>query len=328
MKKPGGSDESVDAEADAFKHGAALLETFLGERLGDIEEFSFGVGVEASPEEVLRCGFEAAPVVVVAVKDDFIALVLAGAKVFDQRLGVVARGAVVVVGDDELDAVLDAEAVEGFALFLNQAERAWVEVMKGDDEGAGHGLIFKTSEVVAVKGWVEGEVFEDGVEIDGLGVEGAVFGDFAAIEDFEAVAFKHACAAAGIEGDDLAIDGFGVVLVEVVEEGVDEGAGVGDVAGFGVEVDVEVGDAFGGEGSFFFAALDEPAEVVASGLVVGFPAKEDFKGEDGDVEELIDFISEWESRADEVAFDDAVHFADEGAFGFFIGVVGGEEVGE
>lgn len=89
-----------------------------------------------------------------------------------------------------------------------------------------------SGKVVAVEGGVEGEVFDDGVEIDGLGVEVAVFGDFAFVYDVEAVTLEHSWGATVVECDDLAVYGFFSVLLEVVEESINEGSCICDVASF------------------------------------------------------------------------------------------------
>lgn len=93
---------------------------------------------------------------------------------------------------------------------------------------------------MAVELGVLGEVFDDGEEVDGVGGEVAVFGDFDAVEDFESVAGEHAFASAFFKNNDLAVDIFFAGGDEDSKKVVDEGADVFDFAGFGEEVDVEV----------------------------------------------------------------------------------------
>ena len=65
------------------------------------------------------------------------------------------------------------------------------------------------------------EVLDDGAEVDGFGVVGAVFGDLFLFHHAESKAFEDTGAAAFFEGDDLAEDSgltMGAEMLEKLEE--------------------------------------------------------------------------------------------------------------
>ncbi len=61
------------------------------------------------------------------------------------------------------------------------------------------------------------QIFDDGAEIDRLGIERFVFCDLRPIQNLEAVTFEHFFAAPAFKGDDLAADTFFAGAIQIAQ---------------------------------------------------------------------------------------------------------------
>src|SRR5262245_4556694 len=92
--------------------------------------------------------------------------------------------------------------------------------------------------------WVGGfEIFDDGAEVDGFGIERFVFGDLCPIQNPKAVAFEHFFAAPALEGDDLAANPFFAGAIEVTQIRAHQRARSRNLSRFRQEIDVKMRDA-------------------------------------------------------------------------------------
>jgi hypothetical protein len=104
------------------------------------------------------------------------------------------------------------------------------------------------------------EVLDDGAEVDGFGVVGAVFGDLFFFHHPETEALEDFGAAAFLEGDDLAEDGGFTVGAEVLQKLEEQLARSDQTLDLGEQVEMEMRQAARRGGDFMPGIEDDPAD--------------------------------------------------------------------
>ena len=116
--------------------------------------------------------------------------------------------------------------------------------------------------------------------------------------------------------------------MQVSQVSVHDGAGGGDAAGVGEQVDVEV-RALAGRGGDFLPGrgehpLDEPPGRPVVAGIADDPAQEDARV----LVDIVDLLAQRKARAEQVAADFPVHEQHEGRLRLPVGVVGRQVIGE